>query len=232
MLFCEEIWIQLLQGIWFVLGEFDNLEFFQKLCDMIEKFDVECGMMGNYVFYLLILLKDFFLVVKQLKDFGFVGEDSDDDEWWWCVVIEKLFGYDFELVCVLNVVFEVVFFVDLIFCIDYYFGKEMVQNILVLWFVNELYELIWNCNYVDYVQIMMVEDIGVGGCVGYYDGIGVVCDVIQNYLLQLFVFIVMEELISLFVEYLCVEKEKVFVVVYVLDDLLVVMVCGQYVGGW
>lgn len=108
----------------------------------------------------------------------------------------------------------------------------MVQNILVLWFVNQLFDLIWNVYYVDYVQIIMVEDIGLGGCVGYYDGIGVVCDVIQNYFMQLLVLIVMEELVSFYLVVLQVEKIKVFLVICFVELFDQIISCGQYVVGW
>ena len=52
---------------------------------------------------------------------------------------------------------------------------------------------VWNCNYVDHVQITVAEDIGVGGRAGYYDGIGAARDVIQNHLLQLLALTAMEE---------------------------------------
>ena len=79
------------------------------------------------------------------------------------------------------------------FRIDHYLGKETVQNILALRFANELFEPIWNANYVDHVQITMAEDIGIGGRAGYYDGIGAARDVIQNHLLQLLALTAMEE---------------------------------------
>ena len=69
-----------------------------------------------------------------------------------------------------------------IFRIDHYLGKETVQNILAMRFANEMFEPIWNSNYVDHVQITMAEDIGIGGRAGYYDGIGAARDVIQNHL--------------------------------------------------
>ncbi len=64
-----------------------------------------------------------------------------------------------------------VFRPDDIFRIDHYLGKETVQNLLALRFANQLFEPIWNGNYVDHVQITMAEDIGIGGRAGYYDGI-------------------------------------------------------------
>ena len=86
-----------------------------------------------------------------------------------------------------------VFRPDDIFRIDHYLGKETVQNLLALRFANQLYEPIWNANYVDHVQITMAEDIGIGGRAGYYDGIGAARDVIQNHLLQLLALTAMEE---------------------------------------
>ena len=74
---------------------------------------------------------------------------------------------------------------DAVFRIDHYLGKETVQNLLALRFANQMFEPVWNANYVDHVQITMAEDIGIGGRAGYYDGIGAARDVIQNHLLQL-----------------------------------------------
>ena len=114
----------------------------------------------------------------------------------------------------LNDVVESVFPPDSVFRIDHYLGKETVQNILALRFANQLYEPIWNANYVDHVQITMAEDIGVGGRAGYYDGIGAARDVIQNHLLQLLALTAMEEPVSFDAADLRAEKEKVLSAVH------------------
>ena len=118
------------------------------------------------------------------------------------------------------------------FRIDHYLGKETVQNILALRFANQLYEPIWNANYVDHVQITMAEDIGVGGRAGYYDGIGAARDVIQNHLLQLLALTAMEEPISFDAADLRAEKEKILAAVRLPEDLATGTARGQYAGGW
>jgi glucose-6-phosphate 1-dehydrogenase len=96
-----------------------------------------------------------------------------------------------------------------VFRIDHYLGKETVQNMLALRFANQLFEPMWNRNYVSHVQITMAEDIGIGGRAGYYDGIGAARDVIQNHLLQLLALVAMEEPTSFEAGNLRAEKEKV-----------------------
>ena len=115
---------------------------------------------------------------------------------WRRVVVEKPFGHDLKSAQELNAIVSEVFPPESVFRIDHYLGKETVQNILALRFANQLFEPVWNANYVDHVQITMAEDIGIGGRAGYYDGIGAARDVIQNHLLQLMALIAMEEPVS------------------------------------
>ncbi|MBN9214396.1 MAG: glucose-6-phosphate dehydrogenase [Microbacterium sp. SCN 70-200] len=230
--FREETWKQLLQGIRFVSGEFGDADAFRRLRETVEKLDVERGTMGNHAFYLSIPPRDFPIVTKQLKDSGLVDDRANNPDAWRRVVIEKPFGSDLQTARELNAGLEVAFPADSIFRIDHYLGKETVQNILALRFANELYEPIWNANYVDHVQITMAEDIGVGGRAGYYDGIGAARDVIQNHLLQLLALTAMEEPISMDASHLRSEKEKVLAAVRLPEDLSTATARGQYAGGW
>ncbi|HEX7302405.1 glucose-6-phosphate dehydrogenase, partial [Lentzea sp.] len=116
--------------------------------------------------------------------------------------------------------------------IDHYLGKETVQNILALRFANQLYEPIWNSNYVDHVQITMAEDIGLGGRAGYYDGIGATRDVIQNHLLQLLALIAMEEPVSFKPADLRAEKVKILSATRPAEPFEETTSRGQYTGGW
>ena len=225
----EEVWAQLSQGIRFVSGEFGDEAAFDKLRETIEELDKERGTNGNHAFYLSIPPKAFPLVTQQLSRSGLADPKPDQFR---RVVIEKPFGHDLQSARELNEVVESVFPADSIFRIDHYLGKETVQNILALRFANQLYEPLWNNNYIDHVQITMAEDIGVGGRAGYYDGIGAARDVIQNHLLQLLALTAMEEPISFDAADLRAEKEKVLSAVRIPEDLAKHTARGQYTGGW
>jgi glucose-6-phosphate 1-dehydrogenase len=227
--FDEDVWRQLALGIRFVQGEFDDDEAFARLKETIDELDRDRGTMGNHAFYLSIPPKSFPQVTEQLRRSGLAEQQEGH---WRRVVIEKPFGSDLKTARELNDVVESVFPADSVFRIDHYLGKETVQNILALRFANEMYEPIWNANYIDHVQITMAEDIGVGGRAGYYDGIGAARDVIQNHLLQLLALTAMEEPISFNAADLRAEKEKVLAAVKLPDDLSNSTARGQYSGGW
>jgi glucose-6-phosphate 1-dehydrogenase len=227
--FREATWKQLAEGIRFVQGEFDDEQAFERLRATVEDLDKERGTGGNHAFYLSVPPGAFPLVCEQLSRSG-LSRPSEDA--WRRVVIEKPFGHDLTSARELNDVVSKVFDPDSVFRIDHYLGKETVQNMLALRFANQLYEPIWNANYVDHVQITMAEDIGIGGRAGYYDGIGAARDVIQNHLIQLLALTAMEEPVSFDAESLRAEKLKVLSAVRLPRDLGRHTSRGQYSAGW
>ncbi|HYQ13637.1 MAG TPA: glucose-6-phosphate dehydrogenase, partial [Solirubrobacterales bacterium] len=227
--FREEVWHQLSEGIRFVQGDFDDDAAFNTLRRTIDELDEVRGTGGNHAFYLAIPPGFFGAVVGQLQEHG-LAEQRDGS--WRRVVVEKPFGHDLESARELNNILGDVFPSGSIFRIDHYLGKETVQNILAMRFANELFEPIWNSNYVDHVQITMAEDIGIGGRAGYYDGIGAARDVIQNHLLQLMCLVAMEEPTSFDAESLRLEKQKVLSSVVLPRRLDITTARGQYAPGW
>ena len=226
--FREEVWEQLLEGIRFVRGEFDDNDAFERLADTIRELDEERGTGGNHAFYLSIPPRSFEAVVSQLKRHGMTSHDSSH---WSRVVIEKPFGHDLESARDLDEIISSAFSPESVFRIDHYLGKETVQNIMAFRFANQIFEPIWNNHYVSHVQITMAEDIGIAGRAGYYDGIGAARDVIQNHLLQLMALTAMEEPTSFGAEQLRAEKTKVLAAIQPPDDMSAQTCHGQYVAG-
>jgi glucose-6-phosphate 1-dehydrogenase len=228
--FRQEVWDRLAEGIRFVQGSFDDDAAFDALAATVADLDRERGTGGNHAFYLSVPPSAFPQVVNQLKRSGLAKPESPLS--WRRVVIEKPFGHDLQSAKQLNHVVNEVFPEESVFRIDHYLGKETVQNILAMRFANQLYEPIWNANYVDHVQITMAEDIGLGGRAGYYDGIGAARDVIQNHLLQLLALTTMEEPVSFRPSDLRAEKVKVLSATQPVHPFPETTARGQYTGGW
>jgi len=227
--FSEDVWRNLSEGFRFVPGTFDDPAAFDLLAKTVAELDADRGTGGNHAFYLSIPPGFFATVCEQLERCGLTKAEGDS---WRRVIIEKPFGHDLKSAQELNEIVEGVFPLDSVFRIDHYLGKETVQNLLALRFANQLFEPVWNANYVDHVQITMAEDIGIAGRAGYYDGIGAARDVIQNHLLQLLALTAMEEPVSFDAKDLRAEKEKVLSAVRLPADLENGAARGQYARGW
>ncbi|WP_281230840.1 glucose-6-phosphate dehydrogenase [Tessaracoccus oleiagri] len=227
--FREDVWEQLLEGIRFVSGTFESDDAFLKLKATLDELDNERGTGGNHAFYLSIPPSGFGPVMQQLRKHGLTEDHGDN---WNRVVIEKPFGHDLQSARELDQVVSALFRPHEVFRIDHYLGKETVQNMLALRFANQMFEPLWNNHYVSHVQITMAEDIGIGSRAGYFDGIGITRDVMQNHLLQLLALAAMEEPTNFEAGQLRAEKTKVLAAAHVPVDYARSTARGQYAAGW
>ncbi len=108
------------------------------------------------------------------------------------IIVEKPFGYDLESARKLNKVYASVFKEQQIYRIDHFLGKETAQNLLAFRFANGVFEPLWNRNYIDYVEITAVENLGIEERGGFYDTAGALRDMVQNHLIQLVALTAME----------------------------------------
>ncbi|QGU02073.1 Glucose-6-phosphate 1-dehydrogenase [Corynebacterium kalinowskii] len=225
----QNVWERLAEGMHFVSGAFDDEAAFDTLAETLSSLDTSRGTAGNWAFYLSVPPDYFDDVVHQLDRSNMARGNNGS---WRRVIIEKPFGHDQDTARELNQVVNSVFPEDSVFRIDHYLGKETVQNIMALRFANQLFDPLWNSNFVDHVQITMAEDIGLGGRAGYYDGIGAARDVIQNHLLQLLALMAMEEPITYNPRELRTEKIKVLRATAPVYPLAKTTARGQYTAGW
>uniref|UniRef100_A0A087Y1S4 Glucose-6-phosphate 1-dehydrogenase n=1 Tax=Poecilia formosa TaxID=48698 RepID=A0A087Y1S4_POEFO len=147
---------------------------------------------------------------------------------WNRVIFEKPFGHDLQSSQELSAHLSNLFKEDQIYRIDHYLGKEMVQNLMVLRFGNRLFGPIWNRNSVASVVLTFKEPFGTQGRGGYFDGFGIIRDVMQNHLLQMLCLIAMEKPASTSPD--DVRNEKVKVLKCIAPPNMEDVVLGQYAG--
>ena len=149
------------------------------------------------------------------------------------IVLEKPLGRDLKSAREINNAVGQCFREDQIYRIDHYLGKETVQNLLALRFANSLFEPLWRRSAIDNVQFTVAEDLGVGGRVEFYEGVGALRDMVQNHLLQLVCLFAMEPPSSL--DQNAVRDEKIKVLrslkPFSPDDVRANTVRGQYGSG-
>lgn len=103
----------------------------------------------------------------------------------------------------------------------------MVQNLLVTRFSNMIINTLWSREYIDNVQIVFKETLGVDGRGGYFDNYGIIRDIMQNHLLQMVSLLAMEQPLSL--HSADIRDEKVRLLKAIEPMTLENTVIGQYV---
>jgi glucose-6-phosphate 1-dehydrogenase len=146
------------------------------------------------------------------------------------IIIEKPFGHDLKTAVALNESLHKHWREDQLYRIDHYLGKDTVQNILVFRFANTLFEPLWNYQYIDHVQITVAENVTVGRRGAYYDGSGVLRDMLQNHLLQILTMVSMEDPTRFTAENLRNEKMKVLSAITIPSKSNCKVALGQYAG--
>jgi len=178
-------------------SDFDDLAGYQSLRALLDQLDEAHGVApgaGNRLFYLATPPEAYPRIVARLGEAGLNGPPPSHREaaGWTRIIIEKPFGRDLTSAQALNGHVLSVFDESQVYRIDHYLGKETVQNILTFRLGNSIFEPLWNRRYIDHVQILVAEKIGVEGRGGYYDSAGAIRDMIQNHMLQVLALTAME----------------------------------------
>ncbi|WP_169977321.1 glucose-6-phosphate dehydrogenase [Tautonia rosea] len=113
------------------------------------------------------------------------------------IVIEKPFGTDLASAQQLNRLLHDSFAEDAVFRVDHFLMKQTIQNILGLRFANRIFEMLWNRDHIERIEITWDETVALEGRASYYDRSGALRDMIQNHLIQLLTLVCMEPPVSI-----------------------------------
>jgi glucose-6-phosphate 1-dehydrogenase len=201
----DEYWQRLKERIYYYQFDFTNLDGYADLKVFLDRLDTKVNTGGNRVYYLAVAPAYFQVIVKGLDQSGLSKKNNS----WNRLVIEKPFGKDLQTANQLNNSLLDVYSEKDIYRIDHYLGKEMIQNIMVLRFCNQIFESLWSKKYIDNIQITLSEKYGVGTRGGYYEHSGAMRDMVQNHIIQILSLVAMEPPVNLSMDAIRTEKQKV-----------------------
>ncbi len=225
----ESKWKEFSSRIFYQAAEFDNADSFKEFGVKIQQYKEEWKTDPHLIYYLAVAPKYFGVIAENISK-NKLAENPESAR----IVIEKPFGHDLDSARALNKQLCSIFKEKQIYRIDHYLGKETVQNIMAFRFANAILEPIWNRNYIQHVQISVLEQIGVEERGEYYEGAGALRDMMQNHLLQLLCFIAMETPINFSADEVRNRKVDVLHAMrkFSPEEIRTHAVRGQYGSGW
>ncbi len=172
-------------------GAFDQKDDYDGLARTLGQVDGEWKTCANKLFYLAVPPDLYEPIFHHLSDAGLTKECGEDGGWT-RILVEKPIGMDQATSETIDGLLGTLFREEQIYRIEHYLAKEMIRNLLVFRFGNDLFEGIWNHDYIERIHVRLWEAIGVETRGAFYDKVGTLRDVGQNHLLQMLALVTMD----------------------------------------
>lgn len=164
---------------------------YQKLKKQLAAKTKQLGTNAQIIFYFAVPPESTLPIIEQLGAAGLNGPDTK-------LLLEKPFGTDLASAKELIAATAQHFPQKQVYRIDHYLAKEMAQNIVVFLGSNALFRDVWRNQFIDEIEIVVAEQIGIEGRASFYEGLGALRDMIQSHALQLAALTLMEPCHDLF----------------------------------
>ena len=221
----EESWRTFVAHFVYQPLDFSRAEDFVTLQRVVSALEIERGLPGNRLVYVAAASTFYCGITEKLFASGFIERKKIHEKPWHRIIYEKPFGWDLPSAHEINACIASHFNEHQIYRIDHYLTKELASNIALIRFSNCVLEPLWNSRYIDQVQIVLSEKLGIQNRGLYYDSYGALRDVVQNHLYELLALVCMEAPKKLSGDFIREERVKVLKKVRFVDGVL-----GQYAG--
>ncbi|KAG5232287.1 glucose-6-phosphate dehydrogenase [Salix suchowensis] len=205
-----------LRKTYYLNGGYDNCVGMSKLNARMEQ--IEGGSKANRIFYLSVPQEALLDVASRLAD------NAQTHKGWNRIIIEKPFGFDALSSQQFTKSLLSKFEEKQLYRIDHLLGRNLIENLTVLRFSNLVFEPLWSRTYIRNIQIILSEDLHSQTkdhrfqiqylifftiLCRYFDGYGIIRDIVHSHILQTIALLAMEPPISLDGEDIRNEKVKV-----------------------
>lgn len=119
--------------------------------------------------------------IQIVENLGRAGLNSPSHK----LLLEKPFGRDLASAHQMIDNTASYFNEDQVYRIDHYLAKEMAQNIVTFRASNAIFAHLWSNQYIERIEVLALEAIGVEGRAAFYEQTGALRDIAQGHLLQL-----------------------------------------------
>lgn len=222
--------LHLIKRLHYISGDFADAKVYVLLKNKLaELFTAKAS--NNCLFYFAVSPELIKTIATELSHADLLSENNNS--YFRRIVVEKPFGHDLASAKKLNALLLSLASEKQIFRIDHFLGKETVQNIFSFRFSNGLFEPLWNRLYIDHVQIIVAETLGIESRGSYYERAGALRDTIPNHLVQMLSLITMEPPTFFSTENIQAEKTKATraIQIFTPEQVLSQVIRGQYGAG-
>lgn len=246
----ENEWKDFAKHLSYDHGTFEEDLGYESLIETLNSFDKKMGACITRFFYLATPPEHYEVILDKLESTKLsegcgspsassftkvskdkkASEDKHGEGKWTRVIIEKPFGKDLDTAINLDKKLAKIFEEKQIFRVDHYLGKETVQNMIAFRFANGIFEPVWNNKFIEHVQITFAESRGVEKRGKFFDGVGMLRDVMQNHIIQLVSAVAMEQPRSFSKEDIRDARTNVAKAIRMPENIRENVVRGQYKG--
>lgn len=159
---------------------------YKRLSLHLHDIDLALGGTPQHLWYLSVPPETAWPIIEQLGISGLSKVTKTK------LLIEKPFGIDGKSAQALDAHIERSFTSEDVYRIDHYLAKEPVQDIIAFRRDNPSFEHAWNRDFIERIDIIASEAIGIEGRFAFYEQTGAIRDFIQSHLLQLAALTLME----------------------------------------